>query len=173
MLNRLRRLTEQWHPLAKQLRSDPTYRLQTFQDVQRAADLGFTLDVNQATIDDWLKLPGISIRQAQTLAQLRRAGVQFYCVEDLAAALGVPLKQLQPLMGVLQFCHYEDSLQPLSLNQASFEQLSRIPGMTSQLAWVIVGDRAHRGPYQTLADLHTRLGLSPEQIQALMYYLRP
>jgi DNA uptake protein ComE-like DNA-binding protein len=164
------------HPLARRLESDPTYRLRSYQEVHLAAELGFTIDVNRATVDDWLRLPGVSIRQAQTLTQLRGMGMQFYSVDDLAAALGVSSAQLQPLGGILSFCHYDDcsAIAPraLSLNHASSEQLSKIPGVTHHLAAKIVHERTSRGPFHNLADLQKRLGLSAEQIQALMYYLR-
>ena len=176
MLKRWRQFKGQWHPLARLLASDPTYRLKSYQEAQLAADLGFTIDVNRATVDDWLRLPGISIRQAQTLNQLQAMGMQFYCVDDLAAALGISTAQLQPLERVLSFRHYDDmgaiAPQPLSLNLASHEQLSQVPGMTYQLAVMIVRDRALRGPFHTLADLQNRLRLPAEQMQALMYYLR-
>jgi len=109
VLKRWRQFTGTLHPLARRLASDPTYRLRSYQEAQLAAELGFTIDVNQATVDDWLRLPGVSIRQAQTLAQLRGTGVQFYCLEDVAAALGVSSSQLQPLGGVLAFCHYDEA----------------------------------------------------------------
>ncbi len=176
MVNHWRQLKGRWHPLARKLETDPTYRLTTYQEVQLAAELGFSIDVNRAAVDDWLRLPGISIRQAQTLYRLRGVGVQFYCVEDLAAALGIAPGQLMPLGKVLSFCHYDEisplAPQPLSLNHASLEQLGQIPGMPYPLAHEIVRDRTLRGPFQTLADLQKRLGLSAEQLQVLMYYLR-
>jgi len=176
VLKRWRQFTGTLHPLARRLASDPTYRLRSYQEAQLAAELGFTIDVNQATVDDWLRLPGVSIRQAQTLAQLRGTGVQFYCLEDVAAALGVSSSQLQPLGGVLAFCHYDEASpiapQSLGLNQASSEQLGQIPGIHPHLAAAIVRDRTSRGPFHNLADLQRRLGLSAEQIQLFMYYLR-
>jgi DNA uptake protein ComE-like DNA-binding protein len=176
VLRRWQQLKEKWHPLARRLDADPTYRFQSYEEARLAAELGVTIDVNQATVDDWLRLPGLSIRQAQTLAQLRSVGMQFYCIDDLAAALGISTTQLQPLAKILSFQHYEPigatSPQPLNLNLASHEQLSQIPGMPGQLAVTIVRDRTLRGPFHTLADLQQRLGLSADQIQFLMYFLR-
>ena len=57
-------LRRQIHPLASRL-TDQGYRLRSQGEVDLAAELGFSLDVNQATVDDWLRLPGISIRQAR------------------------------------------------------------------------------------------------------------
>ncbi|MEP0908125.1 ComEA family DNA-binding protein [Leptolyngbya subtilissima ST-M1] len=156
--------------------SQPSYRLQSYQEVEAAAKLGFALDVNRATVDDWLRLPGLSIRQAQGLVRLRQAGVQFHCLEDLAAALGTAPAQLTPLAAVLSFCYYEEhcgTLPTVSLNQATVSCLVRLPGVPAALAEAIVWERSHRGPYQDLADLQNRLGLPPDLVQSLMYYLRP
>ncbi|HZG41301.1 MAG TPA: ComEA family DNA-binding protein [Nodosilinea sp.] len=176
MLKRWQTLRAQINPLASRLSQDPSYRLRSYQEVEQAACLGFTLDVNRATVDDWLRLPGLSIRQAQGLVRLRQAGVQFHCLEDLAAALGVASTQLTPLAPVLSFCYYEEhsgALPCLSLNQATVPQLCGVPGMPAALAQAVVQERSRRGPYQDLADLQRRLGLAPELIQTLMYYLRP
>ncbi|MBW4481353.1 MAG: ComEA family DNA-binding protein [Tildeniella torsiva UHER 1998/13D] len=165
----------QLHPLAARL-NEPGYRLQSYQEVEVAAKLGFTLDVNRATVDDWLRLPGLSIRQAQGLVRLQQAGVQFHCLEDLAAALGVAPAQLTPLAPVLSFCYYEEhcgTLPRVGLNQATIHQLCSLPGIPLDLAQALVQERSRRGPYQDLADLQRRLGLAPDLVQTLMYYLRP
>ncbi|MGB3312625.1 MAG: ComEA family DNA-binding protein [Nodosilinea sp.] len=176
MLKRWQTLRAQINPLASRLNQDPNYRLRSYQEVDQAARLGFTLDVNRATVDDWLQLPGLSIRQAQGLVRLRQAGVQFHCLEDVAAALGVASTQLVRLAPVLSFCYYDDhsgALPTVSLNQATANQLCSVPGVSPTLAQAVVQERSHRGPYQDLADLQRRLGLAPDLLQALMYYLRP
>lgn len=175
LLKRWRTLKAQLHPLASRLTKDPHCRLQSYDEVTLAAELGVAIDVNQATVDDWLRLPGISIRQAQGLNRLRLSGVQFYCLDDLAAALGQSSTQLAPLASVLVFCHYDVAASPpaLSLNQASCQELCRLPGMSPQLAETIVWDRLRRGHYHDLADLQGRLQLPPETIQQWIYYLRP
>ncbi|MBE9107949.1 ComEA family DNA-binding protein [Nodosilinea sp. LEGE 07298] len=169
-------LRAQLDPLASRLSQDPNYRLRSYQEVEQAAQLGFNIDVNRATVDDWLRLPGLSIRQAQGLVRLRQAGVQFHCLEDVAAALGVASTQLAPLVSVLTFCYYDDysgALPCLSLNQATAAQLCAVPGMPPGLAQAAVQERSRHGPYQDLADLQRRLGLAPDLVQALIYYLRP
>ncbi|PSN13374.1 DNA uptake protein [filamentous cyanobacterium CCP5] len=175
-MKRWQTLRAQINPLAGRLSQDPSYRLRSYQEVEQAARLGFTLDVNRATVDDWLQLPGLSIRQAQGLVRLRQAGVQFHCLEDVAAALGVASAQLARLAPVLSFCYYDDhsgTLPGLSLNQATAAQLCAVPGMPPALAQAVVQERSRRGPYQDLADLQRRLELAPDLVQTLMYYLRP
>ncbi|WP_263970546.1 ComEA family DNA-binding protein [Leptolyngbya sp. KIOST-1] len=176
MLKRWQSLRAQLAPLASRLGQDPAYRLRSYQEVEQAARLGFTVDVNRATVDDWLRLPGLSIRQAQGLVRLRQAGVQFHCVEDVAAALGVSPAHLRPLAPVLSFCYYDelgDGAPCLSLNQVTVQQLCGVPGMSPTLAQAVVQERSRRGPYQDLADLQRRLGLTPDLVQTLMYFLRP
>lgn len=156
--------------------NDPYYRLQSLEEVRIAATLGLRLDVNRAGVDDWLRLPGVSIHQARLLADLSQSGVHFYCLEDLAAALGIPLHRLQPLAPVLNFCYYEgeafEALQPLNPNTASIELLTRIPSVDLFLARAIVENRQSFGAYRNLVDLQRRLSLPPKIVAELMHYLR-
>jgi DNA uptake protein ComE-like DNA-binding protein len=154
---------------------EPYYRFQSLAELRRAAALGVRLDVNRATVDDWLRLPGLSIHQARTLATLSQAGVQFHSLVDIAAALSLPVERLRPLEPVLQFCYYDpealDAIQPIDLNTASFEVLEQLPGMTAALAKSIIQER-QRGSYRSFSDLQQRLRLSGQVISQLMHYLK-
>lgn len=178
MLNRLVQWTQnqQQGQLRAQILADPYYRFQSLAEVTLAAELGISIDVNQASVDDWLRLPGLSIHQARQLVQLTQNGVQFYSIEDVAAALSQSVQRMQPLAAVMQFCYYGQeslSLAPtLNLNAASVEQLMAIPGMTPSLARNIIRDRVTHGPFLNFADLQQRLNLSGEMAQALLPYLR-
>jgi DNA uptake protein ComE-like DNA-binding protein len=155
---------------------DPYYRFQSVEEVALAASLGIKIDVNQATVDDWLRLPGLSIHQARSLVELSRNGIEFNCVEDIAAALGLSVQRLKPLSPVLQFCYYDlESIyapQPVNLNTATAEMLNNIPGVDSLLANKIVANRETTGFYRSLVDLQNRLSLPAELIGQLMHYLR-
>lgn len=162
------------HPLRERLQRDPLARLSDLGEVAIAADLGMRIDVNQATVDDWLRLPSISIHQARSLVGLSQSGVVFYGVEDLAAALGVPSQHLAPLTPVLQFCYYDEASTvaalPTSLNQATIAQLMALPGMSGAIAERIVNER-RRSPFTNWSDVHQRLRLTPEQTSQWMHYL--
>lgn len=139
-----------------------------------AAELGIQIDVNQASVDDWLRLPGLSIHQARSLVELSRSGVQFYCLEDIAAALSLPTPRLKPLEPVLKFCYY-DELDPKVLvnpNTATVEKLTQIPVVEQSLAKAVVQNRLSAGPYQNLADFQRRLSLPSDITEVLMHYLR-
>ncbi|NJR66662.1 MAG: ComEA family DNA-binding protein [Leptolyngbyaceae cyanobacterium CRU_2_3] len=155
--------------------NDPYYRLQSAAEVRLAAELGVKIDVNRACVDDWLRLPGLSIHQARSLVSLVQAGVQFHSIEDIAAALSLPTQRLLPLLPVLQFCYYDaDSLteiQPVNLNAASLEMLTQIPAVDLFLAKAIIHNRQTQGTYRSIADLQQRLALSGELTAQLMHYL--
>jgi DNA uptake protein ComE-like DNA-binding protein len=151
-------------------------RLESAVEIAVAAEMGIAIDVNRASADDWLRLPGISIRQATLLAQLSAGGVIFHSLDDVAAALGVPPSQLEPIAPVLRFYFYDAEapsfLQPIDANWATVEQLERLPGIDRALAECIVSDRQRRGNFRSLVDLQRRLHLSGELVGELMHYLR-
>jgi DNA uptake protein ComE-like DNA-binding protein len=154
---------------------DPHYRFRSLAELHRAAASGVRLDVNQASVDDWLRLPGLSIHQARTLTTLSQSGVQFHCLADIAAALSMPVQRLQPFAPLLQFCYYDpeslDATRPIQLNTASLETLMQLPGIVPALAEAILHER-QRGSYRSLSDLQQRLRLSGELVAHLMHYLK-
>ncbi|MGF1481808.1 MAG: helix-hairpin-helix domain-containing protein [Cyanophyceae cyanobacterium] len=162
--------------IRERILNNPYCRLQTWAEVAVAAELGLKIDVNRAQVDDWLRLPGISIHQARSLVELTSMGVQFLCVEDLAAALSVPGEQIEPLKPVLHFRYYDpessSTPQQVNPNTASAEQLAQIPILDESLAAKIVQNRHSNGAFRNLADLGQRLSLNSEMTAQLMYYLR-
>jgi len=161
--------------LRSRIQNDPYYRFQNAEELAIAASLGVKIDANTAGVDDWLRLPGLSIHQARTLTELSQSGVSFHCLEDIAAALGVPLSRLKPLEPVLQFCYYDPdsvhTLQPVNPNTATVEVLVQLPGVDLYLARAIVQNRAI-APYRNLSHLQRRLSLPAELTAQLMYYLK-
>ncbi len=156
------------------LLNDPYYRLQSTEEIAAAAALGIQIDVNQASVDDWLRLPGLSIHQARSLVELCRAGVQFYCLEDIAAALSLALPRLKPLEPVLKFCYYDEicTTQLVNPNTGTVEMLAQIPAVEPSLAQAVVQNRLLYGQYRNLADFQRRLSLPGALTAQLMHYLR-
>ncbi|NJN87217.1 MAG: ComEA family DNA-binding protein [Leptolyngbyaceae cyanobacterium SL_7_1] len=169
-----------WKPQVSSQRvnqlTDPYYRFQSIEELRQAAQLGVRIDVNRADVDDWLRLPGISIRQARSLVGLQQAGVQFHCLEDVAAALGISVERLKPLTAILQFCYYDpDSLDAAPLinpNLASIEQLTKVAAIDLFLARAIVQNRKVGGRYRDMADLQQRLRLPTSLTEQLIHSLK-
>ena len=162
--------------LKRKIANDPYYRLQTLAEIAIAVELGITIDANQASVDDWLRLPGFSIHQARSLVELVTMGVQFMCLEDIAAAISVPVQRLQYLEPILSFAYY-DCLSPLSPvkinpNTASVTDLDRIPGLDTDLACLLVENRQANGRYRHLIDLQQRLNLDASSTSQLMHYFK-
>lgn len=161
--------------LKSRIRNDPHYRFQSLDEIRLAVALGIHIDVQQATIDDWLRLPGLSIHQSRMLTQLSSAGVQFYCIEDIAAALGLSIQRLKPLESILRFCYYPPEslylVQRVNPNTASIETLGQVSGVGPVLARAIVQNRSTYGAYKNLADLQQRLSLPSQLTANLMHYL--
>ncbi|ARV60372.1 DNA uptake protein [Nostocales cyanobacterium HT-58-2] len=163
--------------LRSKLLNDPYYRLQSGEEIAIAVQLGICIDANQATVDDWLRLPGLSIHQARSLVELSRAGVKFYCIEDIAAALSVPVQRLELLKPILSFSYYDDESLALpsyivNPNTATVESLAKIPFLDLLLAQAVVENRISSGPYRSLIDFQQRLNLPGDIVSHLMYYLR-
>jgi len=162
-------------PVRSRILNDPYYRFQSAEEIAIAASLGITIDANQATVDDWLRLPGLSIHQARALVELTQAGVPLHCLEDMAAALSLPVQRLKPLERVLRFCYYDaDSLYimpAVNPNTAKLEMLLKIPVVDLYLARAIVENRAI-APYRNLIHLQRRLSLSADLTAKLMHYLK-
>lgn len=157
------------------IQNDPYYRFQSIGELEIAASLGITIDANQASVDDWLRLPGLSIHQARALVELTQSGVQLHSLEDVAAVLNLPGARIKPWERVLRFCYYDPesslTIQTLNPNTATVEMLMTIPGVDLYLARAIVANRA-TSPYRNLIHLQRRLALPPELVSKLMYYLR-
>jgi DNA uptake protein ComE-like DNA-binding protein len=160
--------------LRSRIIEDPYYRFKSAFEIAVAADLGVTIDVNQANVDDWLRLPGISIHQARQLVALSQSGVAFHSISDLAAALSMPIQRLQWLAPVLSFQYYEPTLALpcVKLDRATVDELIQIPQISPELAAEIISQREQGGNFKNLVDFQQRLGLSGESIGELMHYLQ-
>jgi DNA uptake protein ComE-like DNA-binding protein len=170
------KLNRQRQAIAAKIKQNPYYRFKSEAEIEIGAQLGLKIDVNQANIDDWLRLPGISIHQARSLVELTDNGVQFLCLEDLAAALGVSVTNIQPWQKILYFCYYDPESfytpKKINPNQASLEELQSIPNLGAELAQRIVKNCHQNGKYRNLADLQRRLNLDSEFTYHLMSYLK-
>jgi DNA uptake protein ComE-like DNA-binding protein len=161
--------------LRRRIEQDPFYRFQSVEEIAIAASLGVHIDVNQAGVDDWLRLPGLSIHQAKVLVELTQSGVPLHCLEDVAAAIGAPVQRLQPLAPVLRFFYYDPdsvaTMPPVDVNRATAELLVKIPVVDLYLARAIVENR-RLGAYRNITHLQRRLAMPPALVAELMHYLK-
>ena len=122
-----------------------------------------------------MRLPGVSIHQARNLVELINSGVEILSVEDMAAALKIPLQRLQPLAKILAFSYYdpESALMPqrINVNFATLEELKEIHPISDLMAEEIVKNRLKEGNFKNLAELQKRLKLNGKLASEYMHYL--
>jgi DNA uptake protein ComE-like DNA-binding protein len=105
---------------------------------------------------------------------LSQAGVPFYSISDLVAALNIPIARLQWLAPVLSFQYYDpvSALPAVSVNRSTVAELIQIPQISPELATAIVNQREQDGSFTDLVNFQQRLRLSGELIGELMHYLQ-
>lgn len=162
--------------IVAKIQQNPYYRFQSPQEIEIAGELGIKIDVNIASVDDWLRLPGISIIQARNLVEIHNSGIQFLCLEDLASALGVSVLKIQSWQPILYFAYYaSDSFHApakINVNTATIAELQTIPNLDVNIAQKILLNRQKNGNFRNLADLKQRLDLTADFTYHLMAYLQ-
>ncbi|GAB0090118.1 Endonuclease/exonuclease/phosphatase family domain-containing protein 1 [Sergentomyia squamirostris] len=152
-----------------------------------------TLNINTATVEQLMTLPGVNRRVAQCIVDHRAAiGGQFQRIDDLALVSGmgaVKLEQIRPEIcvrrkqGSLQGSSLssrtpsmdslvsEPALQirpgPLNVNTATVFQLQQLSGMNQELAANVVEYRKRKGHFKSIDDLSRVKGLSPARVGAI------
>jgi DNA uptake protein ComE-like DNA-binding protein len=164
--------------LELKLRQDPQRRLQDPSEVRHAAALGWRLDVNRASAEDWLRLPGITPAQVDLLLRLQRGGVQLSGLDDLERLLELPRSQATAWEPLLLFRWYGDgaplqaSPRPVDLNHAPGAALEReLPQLDAVRRGRLLRER-QRAPFLDLADLQQRLQLPPALVEELIGKVR-
>lgn len=155
--------------LALKLRHNPSLPLSSATEVRQMAALGWQLDVNRASRDDWRRLPGIEATQVDLLLRLQAGGVQLSGLEDLQRLLDLSAEQAACWQPVLVFRWYgqppaEPPPAPIDLNRATAGQLEQL-GLSGERCRRLVRERARR-PFQDLADLQERLQLPPALLES-------
>ena len=166
------------------MRQDPSYRLQDATDARRAAAMGWRLDVNRATPEDWLRLPGCTVAEVDRLQWLRRDGRQLGGPEDLQRLLDLDAERLSCWEPLLEFRWCDTSPPPMSpsavggasptvdLNRASVADLKQgLPGWPRHSIEALVRER-RKAPFEDLGDLQSRLNLPPKPVEALIGRVR-
>ena len=134
------------------------------------------LDVNRATAEQWLQLPGCSTAMADVLLRLQRAGVQFSQADDLFQLLDLSPLQAEQWRPHLVFHWYGDAPplpepSPLELNAASRLELEQTLLWPEPRLSRLLQERNQK-PFENLADLQERLCLPPEAVEQLLGKVR-
>ncbi|XP_012254094.2 endonuclease/exonuclease/phosphatase family domain-containing protein 1-like [Athalia rosae] len=147
------------------------------------------LNINTATEEELMTLPGINRAVARNIVNHRQAIGRFRRVEDLALVSGIgayKLELVKPEICVtpggdvseissrastsLDSIGNSGSL--LDINSASVYALQGIPGFNQELAANVVEKRHRRGPYRTLDELLKVRGIGRQRLELIKPYLK-
>jgi len=135
----LQQLNPRFWQSRTRLYNDPYCKLQSTEGNCSSSSAGHSCQ--SSWVDDWLRhYQGCRFTKLRAWFELCRSGVQFYCLEDIAAALNMSLQRLKPIYGpVLKFCYYDENCtkrvsQP---NTAAVETLVQIPAVELSLAKIV------------------------------------
>ncbi|XP_049857189.1 endonuclease/exonuclease/phosphatase family domain-containing protein 1-like [Schistocerca gregaria] len=152
------------------------------------------LNVNTASEEELMTLPGITRHIARSIVEYRQAIGRFKKVEDLALVSGVGAEKLDLIRPEIcvrsknascassraqsfdsiassEFSQAGSTSRTVDVNSATVFELMTVNGLNQELAANIVEHRLRRGPFRTLEDLakvkgisHLRLGAIRSQI---------
>ncbi|CAL1281180.1 unnamed protein product [Larinioides sclopetarius] len=155
------------------------------------------LNINTATEEQLMTLPGINRVTAENIIEYRQRIGGFKKVEDLALVSGVGATKLEQFR--TEICvgrrkpnngSYNSSLTQsleslqvndvgprtspsklVNVNTANVFQLMSVPRMTQEMAANIMHYRERKGPFKTLSDLSKVKGLPPDRLAIVKMYL--
>ncbi|KAF5298496.1 hypothetical protein FQR65_LT01275 [Abscondita terminalis] len=150
------------------------------------------LNVNLATEEELMTLPGINRVIAQNIVEHRKAIGRFKKVEDLALVRGIGAEKLDKIRPEIcvnkrrnQSCNSSraqslDSLDShinyrtnkvTDLNRANIFELQCVPGLSQELAANVVDYRNKKGPFRKLDDLVKVKGITQMHLSNITAYL--
>jgi competence protein ComEA len=129
------------------------------------------LDINSANLEELDLLPGMSMGTAQEIVRYRREHGPFGSIDDLDNVPGIgpgTIKRIRELV----FVRETDQRPPagsekLDLNQATAQDLERLPGIGKKTAERIVAYRVENGPFKQLEDLLAISGVGRRTLEEL------
>lgn len=151
--------------------ANPRRRLTSDTDLRLAQELGMGIDINRASIDDLLRLPGMSIIEARRIVEARSSSGPYLSADELVERAEISANKVRNLEALLQFCYYETTpalTTHCDINDASASELAQIEGISAALADRIVLEREAHGEYASLSELRDRLALPARTVARLV-----
>jgi competence protein ComEA len=145
------------------------------------------IDLNRASRDELLLLPGVGQGLASRIDQYRREQGAFRSIHDLVQVSGVGQATLERLQPWVQVRPNDAGKAPtteriakpgkvaglagtINVNSASADELKRLPGIGPTLSERIVQERL-RGPFKSVEDLARVRGIGPKTVERLRSYV--
>ncbi|XP_034942473.1 endonuclease/exonuclease/phosphatase family domain-containing protein 1-like [Chelonus insularis] len=146
------------------------------------------LNLNTATEEELMTLPGINRNLANNIVNHRRIIGRFHRVEDLALVSGIGAEKLESIKMEVYVSSTNDSgassrastsldsvannLNQVDVNSASIFELQGVPGIDQELAARIVEKRLKYGRFGTLDELAKLRGMGKYRLAMIRPYLK-
>jgi competence protein ComEA len=131
----------------------------------------FPIDLNSASVEDLMSIPGIGPVKAQRIVEYRRIRGKFSTVEELTNVSGIGEKTLEKISkyvtveGVEQ--PFRSEVTKLNVNTASLEELETLPYIGEAKARAIIEYREEHGPFSSPEDLLNVPGIGEKTLERI------
>jgi competence ComEA-like helix-hairpin-helix protein len=132
------------------------------QTIQTSHTLNNTINLNRASEDEFLLLPGITRQLAQNIIDYRRRYNGFEQIDEILQVNGIHSDLFKRIRSDISIdvartssllADENDRSTLININLASYEQLCSLPGLTPHLAKRIIQHRQRRGIFRFIEDL--------------------
>ncbi len=168
-----------FRPIPAQVRSDRDSLAAQSERLATPLRRGERIDVDQADRAELTRLPRIGPTLAMRIVADRRDRGAFGSLEELGRVSGIGPRVLEGLAPHVQFSAAARSLPSnarrpsrISLNSATVDQLSELPGIGPAKAAAIVEHRKRFGRFSTVNGLTSVSGIGPATVNRLRGLVR-
>ncbi len=139
----------------------------TDQATQRKT-IEFPIDINTASYEELLEIPGIGPAKARAIIQFREQNGPFRTINDLVKVSGIGISTAQRISSFLKL---ENSpavnVKKINVNTADLDELSELPGIGEVKASEIIKFREKNGAFKKAEDLLKVPGIGPKTIEKI------
>ncbi|MEJ5229459.1 MAG: ComEA family DNA-binding protein [Pseudothermotoga sp.] len=127
----------------------------------------FPIDVNSASYEDLLEIPGIGPAKAKAIIEFREQNGPFATADDLTKVSGIGKVTVQRIAPYLKFegAVITQKAEKINVNTATVEELMQLPGIGEVKASEIIKFRQQRGTFSKLDDLLQVPGIGPKTLE--------
>lgn len=130
------------------------------------------MDVNTATIEELLTIPGIGKVRSERIIKVRKKLGGFYDVGQLGIVYGLPEELVENLKKYLFVDKENVYPQPLNINRSSLQELMLFPYFDYQLSKEIITYRTMHGNDIGIEDLYNINGFPHDKVDIIALYLQ-
>ncbi len=139
----------------------------SFQTKEKAPVL---IDINSASADDLMKVPGVGDFFAKQIIKKRVQLGGFYSIDQLAEVWKVDAEKIAAWKPFFRI--YTNDIQKININTASAEELKSHPYFSWNLANSLVKLRIQKGGFSKIEDIKKSVLMNDELYNKLKYYLK-